>query len=47
MIRQQAVLISDAFGQISWHIPTNILRGFFYYIFKDNFIVYFIKKSSF
>ena len=47
MIRQQAVLISDAFGQISWHIPTNILRGFFYYILKDNFIVYFIKKSSF
>jgi hypothetical protein len=42
-----AIVINELFEKISWYIPTSFLKGFFYYIFKDNFIIYFIKKSSF
>lgn len=44
---QQAFLITDMLSKIYWYIPTNSLRGLFYYIFKDNFLIYFLKKSSF
>ena len=42
-----AIVITELFEKISWCIPTSFLKGFLYFIFKDNFIIYFIKKSSF